>query len=268
MSRAKRKKTGICLDCNAPIHKRSKRCPSCATKKVWADGVYENRITEEYRRNHSERVKAAWERGCFDKRDSEEYRQKLSEAMKAVHERGVFKDPEVNRRRANGIKAAWERGDYAAKNINTQHSKAAKERWAAGEMNYALQALQSDEAHQRRCEAMLMRWERGDFDGIFQSPTSIEIAVAVALDNLSIEHESQYRPASTRWPFDEFVPPNILIELQGDYWHGNDFPDHQERDAEKAQWAKDNGYCLVVIWEHEIKEHGAPSLIVDRVMSL
>ena len=63
---------------------------------------------------------------------------------------------------------------------------------------------------------------------------------------------------------DEFVPPHTLIEIQGGYFHSEEhFPGIRERDAEKAQWAKDNGYELLAIWEHEIKERGAQAIIAQ-----
>jgi len=34
-------------------------------------------------------------------------------------------------------------------------------------------------------------------------------------------------------------------------------------DAEKAQWAEENGYELMEIWEHEIKERGAWAIIAQ-----
>lgn len=35
-----------------------------------------------------------------------------------------------------------------------------------------------------------------------------------------------------------------------------------------AEWAKENGYHLVTLWEHEIKEQGAQALVIERVKPL
>lgn len=124
-----------------------------------------------------------------------------------------------------------------------------------------------------------MAWSSGTMDGIFQSPTSIEIETAEALDALNLNHESQYRPNGYSRPYDEFVPPNILVEIQGDYWHGNPLiyakeelnetqRIHKKRDAKKAQWAEDNDFMLIEFWEHEIREYGARALIEARVLPL
>ena len=108
--------------------------------------------------------------------------------------------------------------------------------------------------------SMKAAWERGAWDGVFQSPTSIEVAVSEALNALGIEHVSQYRPDGYSRVYDEFIPPDVLIEVQGDYWHNR--PGAGEKDAEKAAWAAENGYQLVAIWEHEIVERGGAMALV------
>ena len=101
---------------------------------------------------------------------------------------------------------------------------------------------------------------------MFQSPTSIEVAVSEALDELGIEHEPQYRPDGYSRVYDELVPPDVLIEVNGDYWHS--FDEKQRSDAEKAAWAHANGYYLVIIWEHEMHKAGALELVSERVLPL
>lgn len=99
-------------------------------------------------------------------------------------------------------------------------------------------------------------------------PTWIEVTVSNVLDNVKLDHESQYKPKECRFIFDEFTPPNILVELHGTYWHGHEKPEVQKRDKKKAQWVKDNGYTLVVLWEHEIKGFGAWPLVRNRILPL
>ena len=115
-------------------------------------------------------------------------------------------------------------------------------------------------------ENLRAAWANGVYDRALPPSTSIEIAVSVAFDILDIEHKPQYRPDGYSRVYDEFVPPNVLIEVQGDYWHSLD--ETQKRDAEKAAWACDNGYHLVVIWEHEIHEVGAIELVKERVLAI
>ncbi len=189
------------------------------------------------------RAKARWKCGDLG---GEEHRRKLSEAMKrrwkCGNMDGIF-DEERNRKLSEAIKLKWVRGDYD------------------GVFDHF-----SDEEHRRKLsDAAKVRWEQGVYDGVFQSPTSIELQVAAALDIMGIEHESQYRPDGYSRIFDEFIPPDLLIEVHGDYWHGSDFPEHQQRDIEKAQWAEEHGFRLTVLWEHEIHKVGAWSLVTERI---
>ena len=110
------------------------------------------------------------------------------------------------------------------------------------------------------------RWQEGVYDGVFRSPTSIELETAEALLELEIKHEREWRPDGYSRIYDFLVPPHVLIEVQGDYWHS--LPERREADAEKAKWAEANGYKLVELWEHEIHEYGALELVSERVMPL
>lgn len=143
-------------------------------------------------------------------------------------------------------------------------SEAAKARWARGDYD----GVQSPEYRKKMSEAMKAARARGCWDGVFQSPTSIEIETSAALDLCGIEHKSQYRPNGYSRIYDELIPPNILLEIHGDYWHGPLRPETQKRDKEKAKWAEENGYTLVVFWENEIREVGAWALVHERVFPI
>jgi len=234
-----------------------RRKQSKATKAAWRRGDHDGlseAIRAAWKRGDmdgvSEGVRIAWERGDFDGVfDNEEYRKRQSDATKERWERGDYNGL------SEAIKAAWERGDFGNEEWRHKQSVSRKVLWAHGHYG--------EECRRKQSRATKARWERGEMDGIFKSPTTIELQVAAALDILGIEHEPQYRPDGHSRIYDEFVPPNTLIEIQGDYWHGDAFPEHQKRDAEKAQWAAENGYELIAIWEHEIKERGAWAIIVQ-----
>lgn len=122
-------------------------------------------------------------------------------------------------------------------------------------------------------------WASGVMDRVQNSPSSIEIEVRKALDALGIDHQFQYRPNGYSQIYDEFIPPNILVEINGDYWHGNPLVyaekelnetqyTHKKRDARKIAWAEENDCKLVILWENEIKTHGARLLIEERILPL
>ena len=278
------KAENYCVDCGVEISQGATRCNSCANrvrwkrgdydgqseamKARWAQGDFDSRNTEEYRRKRSEGMKAAWERGDYNGVFDEEYCRKQSEAAKAHWERGdfdgVFTSEEYRQGQSKMQKAAWARGDHDSEETKRKMSEALKTAWERGDFD----GIHSEEHRHKQSEAVKEAWERGAYDGVFQSPTSIEIQTSAALDIMGIEHQSQYRPDGYSCIYDELIPPDTLIEIHGDYWHGDNFPEQQQRDAEKAQWADDNGYRLVVIWEHEIKRQGAWSLVIERVLPM
>ena len=48
---------------------------------------------------------------------------------------------------------------------------------------------------------------------------------------------------------------NIAIEYNGDYWHGENFPDHQERDRKKRILCEEKNIILLTIWESNWVEY-------------
>lgn len=220
-----------CVDCGKGIDPRAKRCHPCAGKVVRARSN-----TPEWRRKHSEAMKAAHACGIYDDIYNPEIQRKKSESMKAARARGVCDSPETRRKMSKSKKAAWARGD-----------------------------------HDGHPTAMKAAWERGAYDNraIAGPPyKSTEIPLAAALDVCGIEHQAQFRPEGCRFVFDEFIFPGLLLEVHGDYWHGPKRPENQKRDVKKATWAEENGFTLVVIWEHEIEEQGARSLVHERILPL
>ncbi|HUW11450.1 MAG TPA: hypothetical protein VM537_17085 [Anaerolineae bacterium] len=186
-------------------------------------------------------------------------RQTQSETNKAVFDSATSKGRELRRRASEFQKAFYDPTTSAGRMHRQKQSETSKAAWARG-------AFDGEACRQKMSEASKAAWARGAMDGALPLATSIEIAVSVALDILGIEHEPQYRPDGHSRVYDEFVPLDVLIEVHGDYWHSSD--EAQERDAEKAAWARDNGYHLVVIWEHEIDEVGALDLVSERVFPL
>ena len=251
--KALEKPMNYCLDCGKPILRKSERCYSCAAKMVGKN--------VEVRSQRSKTSKAIWQ--------NPEYRHKQSEVLKAAHQRGAytqetrrkqseaaelrFQDPDERHRQSERQKAVWRQGIYDNPETRRKVSEGLKRAWAQGLFDH-------------RC---------------IPSPPfrSTEVPLSAALDICGIQHETHHRPTGCRYEYDELVLPNILIEAHGDYWHGNPsfFAEedldkrqrrHMARDPLKAAGAEANGYALIVMWEHEIKECGAWSLVHERVLPL
>lgn len=85
------------------------------------------------------------------------------------------------------------------------------------------------------------------------------------LDKLGIIYERQFEAKDIK-RFYDFKIGNILIEVDGDYWHGKDLvyedknrmQKHSEWvDEVKNEWAISHGYLLYRVWESDINNDGA-----------
>ncbi|MHC4489523.1 MAG: PDDEXK family nuclease [Planctomycetota bacterium] len=265
-----------CVDCGAKKKGRAgKRCRSCAAKKRCQNPDYIHRMSRgislahqrgaysspalrkkmskaqkeaqnrpETRQRHSKAQRRRWARGDFDGVfTSDEYRKKLSESMKRAHQQGKFENiytPESRRKQSLSMKRRWARGDF--------------------------DELYTEEYRANSSRRMKELWRSGHFDTLFKSRTDIEKQVTAALDIMGIQHVSQYRPDGCTYIYDEFIEPNLLIEVHGDFWHKK--PKKKERDRTKARWAKENGYHLIVFWGSEIERTGAWSLVAKHIVPL
>lgn len=93
--------------------------------------------------------------------------------------------------------------------------------------------------------------------------SKIETIVHTFLQSIGVAFQTQYAIAFSI--FDIFVPEfNLLIEVQGDYWHGNpkiyseetlstSQRKKQATDKQKLSLATNRGFKLVYIWESEVK---------------
>lgn len=97
-------------------------------------------------------------------------------------------------------------------------------------------------------------------DGVFGSPSKIEGVVSDWMTAHNIEHAAQV-PISGRFTVD-FKVGDVLLEVNGCYWHGCSCLNKPLTTAQKIQRRNDTGratYCrnrglrLLVIWEHDIR---------------
>ena len=85
------------------------------------------------------------------------------------------------------------------------------------------------------------------------------------LDKLGVKYIYQFKAESIGRYFDFFCPDaNVLIEVDGDYFHGygllheqkNNMQKHAEWvDRQKDQWALAHCVPLIRIWEHDINNN-------------
>lgn len=85
------------------------------------------------------------------------------------------------------------------------------------------------------------------------------------LDKLGVKYEYQYLASDIKRYYDFYLPEQrILIEIDGDYYHGyglvyEEMKPMQKRnhrvDEIKNQWAALHSIPLIRIWEHDIKKN-------------
>ena len=93
------------------------------------------------------------------------------------------------------------------------------------------------------------------------------------LEKLGVKYEEQFEAKDIKRYFDFKLDGRILIEVDGDYYHGYGKV-HEEKtpmqkknarvDEIKNKWAHSNGYKLIRIWEHDINENSEKVLNMLR----
>jgi len=94
--------------------------------------------------------------------------------------------------------------------------------------------------------------------------TKPELKMKNFLNSLNIPFEHQFCLEEYSFDF-RIIDTNILIEVDGDYWHGNPkkfqkLNNRQERNKQrdliKNKVAEDNGFILLRFWEDDILNNG------------
>lgn len=192
--------------------------------------------TPKLRRQRSEERYAAWDRGCY----GEAWLEQNIEGVRAAHARGCYKTPEVAQKRIEGSKQSWARGDHD------------------GQFTEEVLAVMSEKA--------AANWAAGVFDGMRRNPSSLETNFAVALEACGIRYIPQYRLEGDGRPFDFFIPPRLLVEVDGTYWHG--LPGAAEKDALKAELAKERGFILRRIPEQVFQKQNPSEIVQERILPI
>lgn len=120
-------------------------------------------------------------------------------------------------------------------------------------------------------EAGLKGWQNSMFSTVkYGRKTSIERKVENKLKELCITDFNFSQVLYRKYQYDFRIAKDILLEVHGDYWHGNPrkYGDginlkpltEQQRikisqDKIKEKYAKENGWKLFVIWEDEINNN-------------
>ena len=189
---------------------------------------------------------------------------------------GHFGDPKA-KKRVDAIistrKAKFASGEYdyikqAIKNrdsveLGKKISKGAKGISKPKAKGFGIGRIHTQTTKDKMSETAIQRVLKTD-----QNHTSkLEKTFANILDLLDIEHHQFFYAKEIKAFYDFYLPKyNIIIEVDGDFWHCNPDSKHnipkyetQKRnlikDSIKSQWAIDNGYTLLRFWENDINNN-------------
>ena len=167
-------------------------------------------------------------------------------------------------------KVAGHFGDPKAKKRVDAIIKTRKAKFESGEYDHILKYVsqkRSKKITDKISKTKKEQWETGKIGKKKYKPSKLEKTFANILDLLEIKYETSYYAKDIKAFYDVYVPEhNILIEVDGDFWHTNPikYPNgpvskcqfkNNIRDQQKTKWALDNGYKLLRFWENDINNN-------------
>ena len=222
----------------------SRNCKDSHQKELYVkDGnpVYGNKHSDEWKYNASIRVKKLWE--------TEEFRNKISVGQERFFEENSF----------------WCGCD----------EESLKKRLETNLIRFGVDNVSKlDITTKKRNETCLLKYGHNSSGFLTNNSkknknTKIELKIAQLLLENNIKFETQYEIYYKDWRLKAYYfylkDFNLLIEADGDYWHGNlnkyneiDLDEIQkaskENDIFKNNLAKDMGYNIIRFWETDINK--------------
>jgi len=125
----------------------------------------------------------------------------------------------------------------------------------------------SQETKNKMRDIQNKKWETGDIGKKKQYSSKLENTFKNILELLDIKFTEKLYAKEIKAFYDFYIPEkNLVIEVDGDFWHCNpkskhSLPKYESqkknliRDKEKEQWLKDNGYKLLRFWENDINNN-------------
>jgi len=229
---------------NPEFRKKITSIQSETLKKLWTD--------PEFRKGQIDRLNILWSKPEYQEmqrlktqRESKarwlnpDYRNQMSERM-SKQTKKYWENPENRNRKSieSGLqmKKLWTDPEFRARQIIIQ-SERMKKRWANPESRQALVDV-------------LMNKKPNKPESLINAFTPFNVRYignGIWWRTLKIVDIDGNTDIIYKNPDFKVKGQNKLIEVFGDYWHKDDDPEYWYK-----VW-KDNGYELLVIWEHEIK---------------
>lgn len=106
---------------------------------------------------------------------------------------------------------------------------------------------------------------------IRKTPNKLETAGNLLLSELEIEYKTQVLIGG-KFTVDVFVPPSLVVQWDGEYWHGHPsqmpFDERQIKrmnlDKSQDAYMRKCGYKILRFWSREVYE--APEIVKEKIM--
>lgn len=251
-------------ECRKCVNKRPDKIEKLrkASKKLWADPQYKKRnLTAVRCSDNRTKLSRNWHKHTKSLMQTSDYKEKQSSQTKTQWE-----DEDFRKAITESSKSIWEDEDLKEQMLKSrrtleyrqnQRAKALK-RWedSAYKEKQASAKAKATRTPERLAEIRVMQ----------SKVSKIQFVLYSLLDDLGVkyfkerndepdDHECKIGPYS----FDCMIPrenkPNLLIEVQGEYWHNQ----RETRDQQKASYIQNNlsgQYELKCVWEHEFLNRG------------
>ena len=209
--------------------------------------------------------------GC---RNPEERKRKIS-----VNTKKALANPEVKKKIIADRKKRMEKGYLHSPEARKKLSETWKRKWANGEVtekqrnNLILSRAGGKKTQFKKGHSVPESWReavrKSRAKQIFpKEDTKIELKLQDYLRQLQIEFITHYyvNNIKEKYRCDIFIPSeNLIIEADGDYWHGNPnkYSKEELTGKQKLQINRDNirtkqllekGYKVIRVWENQIKK--------------
>lgn len=248
-----------CLNCGVEFHIKEndielgrgkycgRECKDVHQKNLYQgenNPMYGKKHSEETRKKKSEITKKLWE--------NNEYKQKIKESKIVFLNKNGFwpgcDDESINKRKITNIE------------------------------RYGVSHIWEGVYGERKCDkTTVLKYGKSsvdiltDYEFHYGKHTDIEVIFKNLLDELGIEYQSKFRiynESKTPFWYKEFDflinNTNFLIEVDGDFWHGNKetlkeinkfHKETQEKDRIKQNFAEQMGYEVIRFWGSDIKKN-------------
>lgn len=228
---------------------RYKSIKSIKSREMWKDQEFRTKMAQHYL-------------------DPEVRLQQSNNGVKSVSGDNAdkYKTDEFRKKCKNAALDKWSDLEYITKHHNSVNS----EEYRKLHSNISSKLWKDDEYRAKISNAMRLLWGNDEYRAMIASSmqnidkvSDVQVILYSILDDLNIKYYREYKDRRDDpecqigpWLFDCVIPrngqPDLLIEVQGEYWHSRD--DVMKRDKQKSSYIANNfpgQYELKYIWEHE-----------------